>query len=209
MRIGLIGPSGTRTGTRSGQGDKDLRKALEFLLVDAEVQQAIYFGIDDSIDAVVGNWAGEIMGGDAGEEAFLTRAADLAASGTPDAIAALLNADLFTRRLNLVRKLPRPPARAIEMLDKWIVLGVHDKSVLDEEDIANADVIVYGKSDAPHIKRFGPRAFFTPGPLSAGRVGMLELTADGQLEISVFDLSGTPISSETLQSRSAKMVVSG
>lgn len=209
MRIGLIGPTGNRNGTRNGSGEKDLRKALEFLLVDADVQQAIYFGIDDSIDAVVGNWAGEIMGGEANEDAFLTRAAALAVGGSPESIAALLNADLFARRLSLVRKLPPAPARAIEMLDKWIVLGVHDKAVLDEEDIANADVIVYGKGDAAQIKRIGPRAFFTPGPLSAGNVGMLELTPDGQLEISVFDLSGTPISSETLQSRSAKLVVTG
>lgn len=209
MRIGLIGPAGSRNGTRNGAAEKDLRKALEFLLVDADVQQAIYFGVDDSIDAVVGNWAGEIMGGEASEDAFLTRAAAAAISGTPEAIATLLNADLFARRLSLVRKLPLAPARAIEMLDKWIVLGVHDKSVLEEEDIANADVIVYGKSEAAHIKRFGPRAFFTPGPLSAGHVGMLELTPGGELEISVFDLSGTPISSETLQSRSAKLVVTG
>jgi hypothetical protein len=203
MRIGLIGPATNR----NAQGKKELRKALEFLLVDAEVQQAIYFGVDDSIDAVVGNWAGEIMGGTADEDAFLTRAATLAVEGTPEAIAGLLNADTFARRLGLVRKLPQAPARAIEMLDKWIVLGVHDKAVLDEEDIANADVIVYGKADASHLKRFGPRAFFTPGPLSAGNVGMLELMADGQLEVSVYDLTGTPVWSETLQSRAAKLVV--
>lgn len=209
MRIGLIGPAVSRNGTSTVEGQKNLRRALEFLLIDAEVQQAIYFGVDDSVDAVVGNWAGEIMGGQADEDAFLARAVTLGVDGTPEAIAALLNADVFSRRLNLVRKLPPAPARAIEMLDKWIVLGVHDKSVLDEEDIANADVIVYGKADAPHLKRFGPRAFFTPGPLSAGNVGMLELMPDGQLELSVFDLSGTPVSSETLQSRSAKLVVTG
>lgn len=208
MRIGLIGPA-VRNASSAAQGKVDLRKALEFLLVDADVQQAIYFGVDDSIDAVVGNWAGEIMGGEADEEAFLNRAAALAVDGTPDAIAALLNADMFARRLGLVRKLPPAPARAIEMLDKWIVLGVHDKAVLDEEDIANADVIVYGKGDAPHLKRFGPRAFFTPGPLSAGNVGMLELMPDGQLEVSVYDLTGTPVWSETLQSRAAKLVVTG
>jgi len=203
MRIGLIGP----TLSRNGQSTKELRRALEFLLVDLEVQQAIYFGVDDSIDAVVGSWAGEIMGGPADEDAFLTRAATLAVDGTPEAISTLLNADTFSRRLALVRRLPPAPARAIEMLDKWIVLGVHDKAVLDEEDIANADVIVYGKSDAPHLKRFGPRAFFTPGPLSAGNVGLLELMPEGQLEVSVYDLSGTPVWSETLQSRAAKLVV--
>lgn len=209
MRIGLIGPAEAKRSAASPQGKDDLRRALEFLLVDADVQQAIYFGVDDSIDAVVGNWAGEIMGGAADEEAFLSRAAALAIDGTPEAIEGLLNADMFTRRLGLVRKLPQAPARAIEMLDKWIVLGVHDKAVLDEEDIANADVIVYGKADAPHLKRFGPRAFFTPGPLTAGNVGMLELMPDGQLEVSVYDLTGTPVWSETLQSRAAKVVVSG
>jgi len=44
-----------------------------------------------------------------------------------------------------VRRLPPPPARAIEMIDDRVVLLVHDKAVLDEEDIANAHLIVYGK----------------------------------------------------------------
>ncbi|MFW6050993.1 MAG: hypothetical protein ACODAU_07455 [Myxococcota bacterium] len=199
MRIGVIGPA---------DGHLDvLREAAEFLLGDAGVDQAIYLGMDDAVDQVVQRWSAEVMGGD-GEDAFLDRAAQLALKGTAEDIDALIDADDRRHRLGSLRRLPPPPARAIEMVEDRIVVVVHDKGVLDEEDIANAHVIIYGKSAEPLLKRFGPRCFFTPGPLSDRKVGILEVERDGRTRIGLFEPNGNPVWRETLQGRGAKIMVS-
>lgn len=200
MRIGLLGPA---------YGDTEvLREATEFLVGDLAVDQALYLGIDKSLDDVVASWAAE-LGGEQIEDAFLDRAAKLAVSGTAAELEGLIDADLEVRRLGSVRKVPPPPARAIEMIDDRILVIVHDKAVLDEEDIANAHVIVFGKSDEMLLKRFGPRYFFTPGPLAARKVGVIELEGDGRIAIAAYDPSGAPLWREVLQGRGTKMTVAG
>jgi len=93
------------------------------------------------------------------------------------------------------------------MLEKWIVLAVHDKAILDEDDVANAHVIVYGKSSDADFKRFGPRSFLTPGPVSKGRVGRISLRADGGLDVALLDLDGQHVLRESMAPTLAKMVV--
>jgi hypothetical protein len=204
MKIGFIGPA--------SRHDPRLRRAAEFLLMGAEVEQAIYLGVDTVIDDVVQTWSRDVMslGQDEEqdpEEAFLDRAARLAASGGPDDIDALIEADARVERLASIRRLPPPPSRAVEMVEDRIVLVVYDKAVLDEEDIANAHVIVYGKSEQPLIRKFGPRYFFTPGPLERDRVGMIEQEDEGVIVASLFDTAGACIARETLQTRAAKLTV--
>ena len=87
-----------------------------------------------------------------------------------------------------------------------MVLFVHDKAILDEEDIANAHLIVYGRASESDLRRFGRRAFFTPGPLKGGRVGVLEATDDG-VTVSLYDLSGQPVWRETLAQAATKVTV--
>src|SRR5262245_52133015 len=144
MRIGLLGPAeGNETA---------LRDAVEFLLGDAGVEQAIYLGEDEAtIGRVITEWARDTFG--EGEDAFLERAVQLAIAGTPEQIAELLGAETSLRHLSAIRMLPPSPARAVEMMGDRIILAVHDKSVLDEEDIANASLIVYGKSAEAQLKR--------------------------------------------------------
>jgi hypothetical protein len=95
------------------------------------------------------------------------------------------------------------------MIGDRIVTLVWDKAVLQEEDIANSFFIAYGKSSKMLFKRFGPRYFFTPGPLSAEHIGVLEQDEEeGGFILSVFSPAGVPISREVLQVRtSAKMSV--
>lgn len=201
MRIGIIGPA---------EGDHEgLKRAAELLLDQAGVDQAIYLGMDDAVDRVVEMWSTQVMGGADGERAFLDRAAQVAQDGSADAIGALLDADAKLRRLAGLRRLPPPPARAIEMIEDRIIVVVHDKAVLDEEDIANSHVIVYGKSAEPLLKRFGPRCFFTPGPLTSGKVGVLEVERDGRMAVGLLDGAGASVWRETLRGRGSKMMVSG
>jgi hypothetical protein len=199
-RIGFLGPSG---GVESA-----LREAVEFLLGDASVDQAIYLGEDDAtIDRVITDWAREMFGGETGEDAFLERAVQLATTGTAAEITALLAAEQSLSRLSAIRKLPPSPARAVEMLGDRIILAVHDKSVLDEEDIANAALIVYGKAKEAEIRRFGSRYFLTPGPASAGRVAILEAEDDGNVSVGLYETSGLPVWREKMARRTSKMNV--
>jgi hypothetical protein len=197
MRIGLMGPA---------EGDEGaFRESAEFLLGDAAVDKVIYLGQDDVASRVAEAWAREIAG--EGGLTFEDRAAALAVSGSPDAIASLLRADVQVRRLAGICTLPSGPARAIEMLDDRIVLLVHDKSVLDEEDIANASVVVYGLGKEMLLKRFGHRYFFTPGPLRAQKVGVLEREDDGRIAVAGYDPKGAPLFREVLAGKSVKLTV--
>jgi len=200
MRIGLVGPA---------NGDElALREALEFVLGDVEVDQAIYLGDDeDTVDEALRGWTAELLDGTVPLEVFLDRAVEVALGGAPADIEALLAAEATVRRLARVRKLPPAPARAVEMLADRIILAVHDKSVLDEEDIANSQLIVYGKSKKAELRRFGPRYFLTPGPLAAHQVAVLELEEDGQVSIGLFETSGLPVWRETMARRTSKVSV--
>jgi hypothetical protein len=195
VTLGLIGPA--------GNARPELERALELLMADPAMHRIVYLGADGAIEEVA---AARSRSGLEREE-FLDLAAELSCSGSADEITELLAAEREGKRLSMIRKLPEPPARAVEMMDKWIVLAVHDKAVLDEDDIANAHIIVYGRADEAGLKRFGPRCFFTPGPLSAGKLGCLELMADGQAQIRLLGLDGETLVCESLQGTSAKLVI--
>lgn len=201
MRIGLLGPA--------DGDDEALREAIDFLLGDTPVEQAIYLGEDvDVLDAALAAWTREALGLDApAEEAFLSRGADVATNGNATEIRTLLEGDAWVRKLARIHKLPPPPARAVEMLADRIVIAVHDKAVLDEEDIANAQIIVYGNSEEAQIKRFGSRYFLTPGPLGARRVAVLETESDGGVSAALFETSGRQVWRETMARTSGKLSV--
>ena len=198
MKLGFVGPA---------DGDRDLlREALEFLVSDVAVDQAVYLGLDDLVDHVVDAWAAEIAG-DASDRAFLDRAVGLAREGSAAEIDELLARDAAVERLGCIRKLPPAPARAVEMVEDRFVTVVYDKSVLDEEDIANSTLLVYGKAKEAQLRKFGPRYFFTPGPLRGGKIGVVEAESEGHVVVAVFAPSGAPLWRETLQSRATTKVV--
>lgn len=195
MKIGVIGPA---------DDPRAFRDAASFLLLDAGADQIVFLGEGRFLDGVVDGWAAEL--GRDGEDAFLLEAARVAIDGSVEQIHALLSRDDVAAKLGAIRKLPPPPARAIELVDDRIVLFVHDKGVLDEEDIANASVIVYGKSDESVVKKFGKRAFASPGPLARGHVLVIEPGGEG-LTLSVYDVAGTPILREALGATQSKLSV--
>src|SRR5690606_34944346 len=137
MRIGLIGPSGGDIGR--------LRRAAELLVRTLRVDQTIYLDNDDSMDLAIKLWADEVMAGGADQDAFITSAMALTKRGTAAEIRALLEAEEALSRLETIRTVDRGEGRAIEMLDDRIVLVVHDKGILNEDDIANAHIVVFGR----------------------------------------------------------------
>jgi hypothetical protein len=195
MRMGIIGPA---AGARDA-----LRKAIELFLSDRELKQIIYLGEDGAIEDVVTEFAREQLD----DDAFLRRGVELACSGSADDIEGLLAQDREAQRVSLLRRLPDPPACAIEMMEKWIILAVHDKAVLEEDDVANAHVIVYGRAPEADFKRIGPFSFLTPGPLHKGKVGSIALREDGGLELSLLDLGGAAVLRESISPAIAKVVV--
>src|SRR4051794_14523185 len=138
MKIGLIGPA---------EDDPQLlREAAEFLLGEMHVDQALYLGAQETARQVADSWAEQIMQGPASSERFLSHAAALALSGDSEALGALLARDRELAKLSALRCLPEPPARGVELFDDKVVLFVHDKSMLDQEDITNALLVIYGRN---------------------------------------------------------------
>jgi hypothetical protein len=197
MRIGLLGP---------GEDEALFREAARFLLQESEVDQVVYLGDATFLEAVTSRWVTELDV--ASEDAFLRGALDVAMSGTAEEVEGLLARDVLTARLTQIRKLPPPPARAIELIDDRVVVFVHDKAVLDEEDIANAAVVVYGRANEAGVRRFGKRLFVTPGPLGGRRVGFIE-DDDAGAFVSLVDLTGRAVFREALTTGSTKMTVAG
>ncbi|MEM6962752.1 MAG: hypothetical protein AAF355_04415 [Myxococcota bacterium] len=198
-RIGLVGPCFS--------DPKILRRALEFLLDEASADEVIYLGVDGKIDRIMREWIDEVTHGRFDEVRFLDYAAQLILRGSADEIAELLDADQKVTRLRKIRSVPRPPERDVEMVSDRIVLVVYDKAILDEDDIANATLIVYGKSSEVFLKQFGPRYFFTPGPLEQNRVAVIEVDSEQSVSIVAYDLQGTLVFRETLSARATKMQV--
>jgi len=197
MRIGLIGPVASDIPA--------LRKAIHTLLVDAAVDRAVYLGADGALDTLAAEWTTALARG--AIATFEDRALELAASGSPSDIRELLAAEAAARRLGQLASLPPPPCQALEMLDDRFLLFTHDTSTLDEDDIANAQVIVYGTAKQMLFRRFGPRAFFTPGPLADGHVGVVETDFDGRLTITALKSDGSIALRESLAGRASRMSV--
>lgn len=198
VSVGVVGPAGA--------SHKQLRRAFSLFVEDPDVRFVVYLGHDGAASAVVSGWSDATGMADS---RFLEQAFAVAQSGSADDITRLLQQEAAGQRLERIRCLPAPPVRAIEMLDRWILLAVHDKAILDKDDVANAHLILHGNSDAQGFHRFGPRSFFTPGPLAAGRVGRLSLMDSGDLAVQTLDLNGVVDLDEVCDAGDAKLVVTG
>jgi hypothetical protein len=195
MRFGFIGPAGTDTAA--------LEQAARLLIVDYEVDQLIYLGEDEALNAFVAAHECD-DDGDRVEQ----RVAQVAATGSPTDIEDVLRRLRGARYLEKLRVAPRPPTRAMEMLDDRIVLIVRDKATLEEEDVVNSNIVVYGDGGELMFKRFGPRCFFCPGPLAGGHVGLLDDQSEvGGVVLKALDVDGEVWWTEPIQGRGAKVMV--
>ncbi|RLB44805.1 MAG: hypothetical protein DRH30_00365 [Deltaproteobacteria bacterium] len=195
MRLGFIGPADTDAAA--------LEQAAKLLICDLEVDAVIYLGEDDALRDFVA--AHESKDSD---HTIEQRVADVAATGSADDIEDVLRELRGARYLGKLRVAPPAPRRAMEMLDDRIVLIVRNKSTVGEEDVINSNVVVYGDATELMFKRFGPRCFFSPGPLDVGHVGLLDDHSEsGGVVLKAINLSGEVAWSEPIQGRGAKMMV--
>ncbi|MGB5703316.1 MAG: hypothetical protein WBM48_10925 [Polyangiales bacterium] len=195
MRFGFIGPAGTDTAA--------LERAAKLLIVDYEVDQVIYLGEDDALREFI---AAHESQDDRGT--FEQQVAQVAATGSPSDIEDVLLRLRGARYLEKLRVAPRPPTRAMEMLDDRIVLIVRNKGTIGEEDVVNSNVVIYGDAGELMFKRFGPRCFFSPGPLEGGHVGLLDDQSEAaSVVLKAIDIGGEVSWTEPIQGRGAKVMV--
>ena len=167
VRLGLLGPS---------EGDiVGLGRAAEYLLASGKVSRVVYLGMDGALDKAVAAWARKLVGDDPSDDASWKRAAGIAASGSPAEIDNFVGVERARMRLKLLEALP-PGGRTIEMVGDRVAVLIHDKALLDEEDILAANLLVYGKSDTPLVKKIGSRWFVSPGQIGSdgGGIGILD-----------------------------------
>ena len=192
MRLGLLGPSQGNSAT--------LGRAAEFVLNVARVDRAVYLGDDGAMDSTVTTWATRLVGADPTDNGTFTRAAALALEGDSAQIDRFLVSERARLRLRALESLPRGEGRTIEMVGDRVAVLIHDKAHLDEEDIASANLLVYGKSDEPIVRKIGARWFISPGVMGCphGGVAVIEDTDDAVVA-EIFDDRGQRTRTESLE----------
>jgi hypothetical protein len=203
VRLGLLGPCG---------GDlEELARSAEFLLNGARVTRAIYLGSDDALEETVALWAQSLVGPDPSDDAVWTRALSVISRGSPDEIDAFIRRERARQRLKSLERLPQEELRSIEMFGDRVAVLIHDKAMLDEEDIFSAALLIYGRSDGPLVKKIGQRWFLTPGPIGSEGGGAMVLDdSDDDVVATVYDVAGRASRSEVLSvTRTAKLSVQG
>jgi len=203
VRLGILGPANDDLA--------GLARMAELLLNSARVTRAVYLGGDDALEDTVALWAESLVGPDASDRGVWDRAYAMAAEGTPAQIQEFLRAERARLRLKSLESLPPLELRSVEMFGDRVAILVHDKAMLDEEDIFSATFLVYGKSDGPLAKAIGPRWFITPGPIGALRGGALVLDDSGEEVVATFyGADGLPAQTEKLTApRMNKLTVKG
>lgn len=173
MRLGILGPA---------KGDMiGLARAAQILMDEAHAEKVIYLADDGALEQVVYSWASEIIGSNPSGEGLFKRAAARCAKAVPDDIDQFVEGERARLRLEVFVSLPSGERRTIEILDGRVVVFVYDKAVLDEEDIAAAQLLVFGRAREPLLKRVGARVFLTPGPIGCptGGSAVLDDGVDG------------------------------
>jgi hypothetical protein len=201
VRLGLLGPGADDLAT--------LARSAEFLLNGAGVNRAIYLGADDALEDTVALWAESLVGPDPSDEGVWSRAFRVAREGAPAQIDSFLRGERARLRLKSLESLPAGELRSVEMFGDRVAILIHDKALLDEEDIFSATFLIYGKSDGPLVKKIGPRWFVTPGPVGSPGGGALVLDDSGdELVASLYDGEGRLGRTESLVTeRAAKLRV--
>ena len=203
MRLGLLGPAGSDVGA--------LGRAAEFLLNTVRVHRAIYLGNDGALDRAVAAWARKLVGDDPSDDGAWRRAADGALTGSAADVDKFVGAERARLRLKSLEALPEEISRTIEMVGDRVAVLIHDKALLDEEDILAANLLFFGKSDGPLIRKIGARWFVTPGPIGSegGGIAVLDDEKD-DIQITIYDSTGKATQTESLSvQRATKMRVQG
>lgn len=202
MRLGVIG---------SLKGElASLARAASLLVDKARADRVLYLGKDDALDRVIASWATDIVGANPAQEALFARATRACVNAAPDDIVGFVESERARRRLRVFASVPVPPGRTIEIIDGRVVVLVYDKGALDEEDIAGASLLVFGRAEAPVVHRVGSRAFVSPGPLrlpECSGMAVLDDEVPGAVTVEFLAPDGAVAKTERLEGKVGKMRV--
>lgn len=197
--LGFVGPANGRIDL--------LQMSFAFLLASG-AGKILYLGSEEEAREARNAWTRSQAGwqGDAAD--FRAAIEEAAKMKSAQRLREAVEKKRAQERWEAICVVPVEPQRLVETFESRIVLATSDKSRLDEDDVTNASVIVYGKSDSRDLRQFGPRAFYTPGPLEKDCIAVLETDPSGVLALAEFTASGTPTMRTLLQGRSSRVMVS-
>lgn len=132
---------------------------------------------------------------------------EIALSGAPSEIDALLEARRRARLLQQTYSVPASPTKSIELLGDRLVLLTAEKGALDEEDIMNVNAILFGDSDEAFAKLFGPRLFASPGK-APGAYGVLSCDLRGFLDAKIHSREGALLAHAATEGGRARFTIS-
>lgn len=201
VKLGFVGPA---------RGDLSrLRGLCERLLFEVRVDRVFHLGSDDSLDRAMIGWA-EHLGAPRDDDALLDEVAALAPDAPPEVLDALLAREVKRARLSDVCDVTSPRGCQIEMVEDRVVLVAHDRATLDDDDVANALVMVSGAAPRSDVRVTGGRGTLTPGDLSRGGHGALLERVGDSLRLAVLDGRARVVREATISLRGAnKMEILG
>lgn len=204
MHLGLIGPC--------KQNPAVLRARAQFLLDEIQVDRAVYLGVDGALDEVVRAWARSLVQGEPSDDSVWGRAAELCSKAAPPEIDAFLAAERQRQRLKALECLQHATSRTIELFETVVAVLIHDKALLDEEDMLPASLLAFGKSAEPIIHKIGARCFVSPGPANHPGGGVMVLRDESDVvTASIYAPDGACVQKEVVAQpmRMARLTVQG
>jgi hypothetical protein len=194
MRFGVLGPA---------NGDlAALEEGASLLLFEYNAEEVIYLGPDDALDRLVLEWARRLVGTDPSQDGIWERAARHCSTARYDEIDRFVDAERKRERLKTLKCLPAATSRTVEIFEGRLAVFLHDKALLDEEDILPATLLVFGKSSEALVRQVGARTFVSPGEIAAGKGGVALFSDEpnGDLNVSLFEPGGTLLESHHVSS---------
>lgn len=176
MKLGLLGPAAD---------SKSLEAAALGLKQKVGADRIIYLGADQKLGELVDGWARALVGEPATEEALLARATARCATASPYQIDQFIRRERELAGLRMYASLPNGRARSVDILGGRVVVLIHDKALLEEDDILPAALLIFGKSPEPLIKQIGRRWFLSPGTFPTGGI-MVVSDEDDELQATVY-----------------------
>ena len=154
-------------------------------------------------------WAESLVGPNPSDEGVWERALVAASSKSPERIDAFVRAERARRRLKSLERLPPEEMRTVEMFGDRMAVLVHDKALLDEEDIFAATFLIYGRSAGPAGPPDRTPLVSDAGPGGLAEGGAMVLDDSGEdVQATLYDAEGRTVSTEVLAvRRAAKMSV--
>lgn len=169
----------------------------------------LYLGPDRKLDEIVGSWAEQLVGSNAGDDTVMTRITEKCLAASPEEIDEFLKRERERSDLRVYESLPGEVTRSVDLVGGKVAVMLYDKAYLEEDDILPATLLIFGKSREPLLKMVGRRWFLSPG--SFPEHGMMIVDdAEEQLRATIYDREFQEVSSQILSApKSLRMRVTG